>query len=453
MKKMLALISFLFLTLNAFSQDSNLTIIAVGDADQEKDVLVFTPVEFNDGVSDVLKRKVSEVKEIILKDFGFYKHKFEIKNSSVSNSYTSFNLEKLKEEAPSYIITWRFEGGESENLKTKIFRVSDSSFIFDGSISLNIAGEPNRRIAHLSANRIYKAITQKESIFNSKIVFVSDIHSTRNDIRKELYLMDFDGERKQRLTFNNSMIISPSISPDNSKILYSVMESRWQKGSDGKPNKVKNLNLYLLDLITKKSQVVSNKVGINSGAIFDHSGQNIYLTLSTTGNADIYKMNLATHSLTKVTGHYSDDVDPSINQDGSLMTFLSGRSGRAMIYVLDPSGVEKNVKRISYVGKYNAAPRFSPDGKEIVFSSWVDNSFDLYKIDSNGTNLVRLTKNFGSNEEANFSPDGEFIVFTSQKVISSSKALQNVYIMNRDGEIVAQITENFGKSFSPRWSN
>src|SRR5690606_3855694 len=133
--------------------------------------------------------------------------------------------------------------------------------------------------------------------------------------------------------------------------------------------------------------------------------------------------------------------------------FLSGRSGRAMIYTMDPNGVEKDVKRISYVGRYNAAPRFSPDGKEIVFSSWVDNRFDLYKIDSNGVNLVRLTKNFGSNEEANFSPDGEFIVFTSLKVESSTRAKQNVYIMNREGEIVAQVTDNFGKSFSPRWSN
>ena len=164
-------------------------------------------------------------------------------------------------------------------------------------------------------------------------------------------------------------------------------------------------------------------------------------------------MNLVTRRKTRVTKHFADDVDPHINEAGDLMTFLSGRSGRAMIYTLDPRGVDKNVKRISYVGRFNAAPRFSPDGKEIVFASWVDNRFDIYKIDSNGNNLVRLTKNFGSNEEPWFSPDGQFIVFSSQRVISRKKAVQDLYIMNREGEIIRKITSKYGKVYTPRWSN
>ena len=208
-----------------------------------------------------------------------------------------------------------------------------------------------------------------------------------------------------------------------------------------------------MDLKTKKLEKLSYKDGINSGAIFNKDGSAIYLTLSNQKNADIYKMDLKTKALTKVTSHFAADVDPHINSDESLMTFLSGRPGKAMIYTLDPKGVEKDVKRISFVGDFNAAPRFNPEGSEIVFSSWVDNRFDIYRIDSNGTNLVRLTKNFGSNEEPWFSPDGEFIVFSSQRVINSKKAVQDLYIMNRDGEIIKKITENYGKVFTPRWSN
>ena len=170
-------------------------------------------------------------------------------------------------------------------------------------------------------------------------------------------------------------------------------------------------------------------------------------------NADIYQLNLSNGHKKKITSHYSDDVDPHINSDGSLMTFLSGRAGKAMIYTLDPKGREKNVKRISFVGRFNAAPRFNPDGTEIVFSSWVDDRFDIYRIGSNGENLVRLTKNFGSNEEPWFSPDGQFIVFTSQRVITRKRATQDVYIMDRDGEIIRKITSDYGKIFSPRWSN
>lgn len=181
-------------------------------------------------------------------------------------------------------------------------------------------------------------------------------------------------------------------------------------------------------------------------------GEHIALTLSHTGSADLYVMNLKTNSLRRLTNKPTPDVDPSINRDASLMTFLSGRAGAAMIYTMDPSGVEKDVKRISYVGQFNATPRFSPDGKEIAFSSWLDNRFDIFRIGADGLNLSRLTKDFGSNEDPTYSPDGEFIAFSSQRVLSRTSAVQNIYIMDRDGEILGSITENYGNCITPRWS-
>jgi len=117
-----------------------------------------------------------------------------------------------------------------------------------------------------------------------------------------------------------------------------------------------------------------------------------------------------------------------------------------------PTSEENSVKRISYVGKYNATPRFSPDGKEIVFSSWMDERFDLYKVNSDGSALGRLTKDFGSNEDPDYSKDGQFIIFTNQRVISRKEAVQNLYIMDIEGKILGALTQNFGKCISPRWS-
>jgi TolB protein len=436
---------FLILSFMSFAEDGKITIVAIGDAEQEKDKMHIQKFQVPTGLTADEIKAINELEELFFSDFNFYRHLFDVTNS------TENKLEDLQKEMYRFVITSKVRVENKKIfLSVSLNDLQDNQVIhsFDEQVWLNNI----RKFGHQKANNLYKAITGKESVFNSKIVFVSDRTSVGKKQYKELYIMDFDGERKQRITYKNSLIMAPAISPDNSTLLFTAIESRWRKGKDGRPHKIRNLNLYTYDMNSRKQSVVSALDGINSGAVFTEDGKSIYLTLSFQKNADIFKMDLKSKRKTRITKHFLDDVDPHINADGTLMTFLSGRSGKAMIYTCDPRGVEKSVKRISYVGRFNAAPRFSPDGKEIVFSSWVDNRFDLYKIGSDGNNLVRLTKDFGSNEEAWFSPDGQFIVFTSQRVISAKKAVQNIYIMNREGEIIKQLTEKFGKVYTPRWS-
>lgn len=428
--------------------------IAVGNAELDKDKFVIDDPEFKALTGDQ-KRLASELIEGLRNNFSFYKHKFNSIDygDKGKSSFSNPQLEKWIGEGITYFVSSEAAGkgnGVGLDIRFKVFSVITKKEIFNSSFKVDPATV--RASSHQISNAIYKAITGKESIFNSKIVFVSDRTSVGRNIEKELYLMDFDGRRVEKLTNFNSMVLSPSVAPDNSKIMFSLIATHKVK-SDGKVRMIKNIDLKAYSLATKKFTTLSNKPGINSGAIFSANEDVIYLTLSYTGNADIYEMNLSNHKMRKVTSHYADDVDPSITKDGSLMSFLSTRAGRAHIYVMDPKGTEKDIRRISFVGQFNATPRFSPEGKEIVFSSWVDNGFDLYRVGIDGNNLVRLTKDFGSNEEPIFSPDGEFIVFTSRRPVSRHEAIQDVYIMNREGEILGQLTKDFGHCFSPQWTN
>lgn len=437
-------ICILIFTLNSLlcAAQDNLTVVAVGSAEVEKDNLNFV-FPGSKLLTLAQAKDMDLVLEVLKSDFSFYKNKFVVDEKvykttpPMSGRYT-VELTVLKDN--NLMLKTLLRDNVSKQVALEDVRVIDLK-------------EP-RAFAHDIADIIYRVITGKQSIFKTHIVFVSDRASTKGNLIKDLYRMDFDGANKKRITYLNSMIISPAISQDNQSIIYSVIEDKLKRSSQGdRMQKIKNINLYLLDLQKNKSTLISDIDGINSGATFNKSGDSVYLTLSYLQNADIYKIHLKTKKKTRITNHFSDDVDPHINRDENLLTFLSGRPGKAMIYTLDPSGVEKNVVRIGFVGEFNASPRFSPDGSEIVFSTWVDNRFDIYRIGSDGKNLVRLTKNFGSNEEPWYSPDGEFIVFTSQRVISEKQAVQDMYIMNREGEIIRKISENYGKIYTPRWSN
>lgn len=447
--KVFFLVILVFFSISSFSQDA---VIAVGEAEQDKDKFVIDDPELNNLSADK-KILAIELTDILRNDFIFYKHKFNSVEYSErgKNSYSNPEVSKWQSAGITYFVASQITGvADGVEARYKVWSVLTGKEIFGNNFK--IRSNNLRSGAHQVADSIYRSITGKSSVFNSRIAFVSDRTTRSRDIEKELYMMDFDGRRVEKLTSFNSLVISPSVSPDNSKIMFSLIAPH-KILSKNQVKIIRNIDLKILDLRTKQVTTVSEKSGINSGGVFSANGELVYLTLTFGGNADIYEMQLSSGKMRKITSHYADDVDPSITADGSMMSFLSNRPGRAHIYTMDPSSTEKDVKRISFVGQFNATPRFSPEGKEIVFTSWVDNGFDLYRIGADGNNLVRLTKNFGSNEEPVYSPDGEFIVFTSKRVLSRNKAVQDVYIMNREGEILGQLTQDFGRCFSPRWTN
>lgn len=445
MKNLFLVLVLLFSSTVVFAE-GELTIVAVGEATLDKDKMVIQDSYFPSSFSGAQKSAAADFAQLLRNDFSFYQKKFFLTTAAPNNTATRpvTNYDYWSQKGVRYLGTVSFEkSAEGMRANVIIEDIKERKQIINEKETMTLSTV--RRAGHRLADLAYQKMMGKPSIFNSKIVFVSDRNSRNGRMVKEVYMMDFDGRNVNQLTNHGGITMSPAMSPDGKYLLYSLLPAH--------DSKRRNHNLYLMDIRTKETKIISDREGINSGAIFLPDGKTIALTLTVSGNAEIYKMSIDSGALKKVTNHFASDVDPSVNQDGSMMTFLSDRPGKAMIYTLDPQGEEKSVKRISYVGQFNATPRFSPDGKDIVFSSWVDNSFDLYHISATGEGLQRLTKDFGSNEDPTYSNDGEFISFSSQRVISRVKAEQNIYIMDRDGAILGAITTNFGNCLTPRWYN
>lgn len=407
---------FFLIQSNLHSQTS---IVAVGDATIEKTKIAFSTAE---------NCSCIEVANIVRSDLAMYKHKLEVFDNEFSE------IQKLDYE---YVLSKNTETNTFQLIAT---RGKDSSSI----IELNNSEIDGRKKGHEVANLIYRDVFQKESIFNSKIFFISDLGINNKGVKsKQLFVADWDGQNKKQITNHNGYVFSPTISEDGALAVYSLISNETQ---------AKNVNLYMIDLKTGENKILSSFKGINSGAVFVPGEDEIILTLTHSGNAELYKMNIKTKNLFPLTRHFASDVDPSVSPDGKTVAFLSTRAGKPMIYTLDTDKTESNVKRVSFVGEYNATPRFSPDGKEIIFSSWLDNQFDLFRLSTQGMNLVRLTKDHGSNESPSYSPDGEFVVFSSQQILSETQDVKNLYIMTRDGEILKKVSSELGKTESPYWA-
>jgi TolB protein len=66
-------------------------------------------------------------------------------------------------------------------------------------------------------------------------------------------------------------------------------------------------------------------------------------------------------------------------------------------------------------GPIGILPRWSPDGRRIVFSSRVKGNRDLYLTDSDGSNTIRLTSEPSQEEFPSWSGDGRWICFRSDR--------------------------------------
>ncbi|MBI3399348.1 MAG: Tol-Pal system beta propeller repeat protein TolB [Deltaproteobacteria bacterium] len=287
-----------------------------------------------------------------------------------------------------------------------------------------------RKIAHRFANEAIEALTGEKGIFDTKLLFVSNISGN-----KEICITDYDGYNVKQITKNGSINLSPQWSPEGKRILYTSYK-------EGQPY------LYMLDLTTGRETRISNQPGLNIGARWSPSGKEIALTLSKDGNPELYIVELEGMRLKRLTNNWAIDVSPSWSPDGKRLVFVSDIGGNPHIYMINSDGTG-NV-RLTYEGKYNAAPAWSPKGDKIAFSRLDGGKFNILVMNSDGTGETRLTSNSGDNENPTWSPDGRYIAFTS-----TMDGAAGIYVIRNNGENQKRITiDNMDKGDKtfPAWS-
>lgn len=88
----------------------------------------------------------------------------------------------------------------------------------------------------------------------------------------------------------------------------------------------------------------------------------------------------------------------------------------------------------------------APDGKSVVFSSNLNEKYQIYEMDLEGN--MRLLSNMGDAYAPEISPSGEQIVFTLH-----DGTRQSIWLMQRDGGNPARLTDpSQGSAWDPVWS-
>ena len=137
---------------------------------------------------------------------------------------------------------------------------------------------------------------------------------------------------------------------------------------------------------------------------------------------------------------------PRFSPNGNRVIYTSYETGFPKIYVLDVGTVSRQVLQ-DQPGTMSFAPRFAPDGQSVVYSLTTGSNTDLYKMSIAGGSPAQLTSDPTIETAPSFSPDGSRIVFESDR-----SGTQQLYVMGANGGEATRISFGQGRYGTPVWS-
>jgi len=136
---------------------------------------------------------------------------------------------------------------------------------------------------------------------------------------------------------------------------------------------------------------------------------------------------------------------PRFSPDGNQVLYTSYETGMPRVFVLDLATMRR--RALDDLPGMTFAPRFSPDGRTVLMSLSEGGNTDIYSVDLASGQRSRLTRAPSIETAPSYAPDGGQIVFESDRAGN-----QQLYIMQAGGGEARRISFGAGRYGTPVWS-
>ncbi len=298
-----------------------------------------------------------------------------------------------------------------------------------GSFSVELRGKTLRQAAHEVSDMILAKLTGSRGAFATRLVYIYEKGRGASK-RYQVVLSDSDGAAPIVLLNSRAPVMSPRFSPNGKQLAYVTFEGGVSQ-------------VVTHDIMTGKRRLVSKAPGINSSPAWSPDGRKIAMVLSKDGNSEIYYKNVAGGALVRVTNNPGIDTEPVWSANGSSIYFTSDRSGEPQLYQINLN--DGRVSRVTSAGRYSAGADISSDDKWIALARNSGNGFIIGTINK-GTGQFNVVSRGFTDETPRFSPNGKMLIFTS---VSGNKSV--LKIVNVDGTGTNTLSTS-GQIRDPDWS-
>jgi len=264
-----------------------------------------------------------------------------------------------------------------------------------------------------------------------------------------IFVMRPDGSELMNLTPDTTRHYSyPAWAPDATQISFTSVDDIW-----------------ILNTATMQARQLTDGVSVQLSAWSPDGTRIAYDTFFDCPGSDtcgdIYVMNADGSGLVNLTPGPARGSEPAWSPDGSQIAFRSEVDGFVDIWVMEVDG--SNAMKLTdlealptglYLDAYE--PAWSPDGARIAFAGpGMNDGPRIWVMDADGSNLTMLTEYepYYHAWRPSWSPDGTRIAFWAYKGFAEGpEKSYEIYVMDADGSNEVNLTNYAGYDVTPTWS-
>ncbi len=270
----------------------------------------------------------------------------------------------------------------------------------------------------------------------------------------QIYLVNADSSGQRKVTIGVRGGYEPNWSPDGAKIVF-------QYGG-----------LWIADIVSGEISRLPLSVESNNlpneylvKPAWSPNGEWIAFLNEGGTQGDIYLIRSDGTGLKRLTDSNTISRDGNLvwSPDGKQLAYSADGDKGIEVYVLEVEDALQGAatsRQLTVSPTYtrNLVTSWSSDGSRLAFSSDRDGNPEIYVMNVDGSNVVRLTDDPASDTQPAWSPDGKQIAFTSDRngnseiyVMDVEEALQNVGSANVRHANVRRLTDHPGDDMGPVW--
>lgn len=218
----------------------------------------------------------------------------------------------------------------------------------------------------------------------------------------------------------------------------------FESNRDGNPE------IYAMNLASQSISRLTNNSAIDMQPALAHDLMRVAYVSNQNGNNEIYLTGLDRRPPINLTNNPGDDQQPVWSPDSNWIAFTSSRDGNQEIYVMRNNGSDLHNLTSNPASDFAPAwfslPGFLGLGAEdwILFTSNRDGNQEIYKVRPDGTGLTNLTNNPANDYSPTSFAGGDLLAFVSDR-----EGNPEIYTMATDGGSPTNVTNNFAQDLEP----